>query len=155
MREVALRGHPAAPGAALGPAWTRVDSEDGPPGDADYEWVRVERGLALVVSNSTRWPSTGGPEGHDADADIVDSNRMMANDALLAAASPRLPGRLGATRDRRGCGTAIAALANPTTPRSPRAPHLRRSRGGLHELANGNGVAPLLLGAIILAEDLA
>ena len=50
MTEVAFRGHPAAPGAALGPAWTRVDSDDPAPGDADEECARVERGLALVVA---------------------------------------------------------------------------------------------------------
>ncbi|MDX6566616.1 MAG: hypothetical protein QOE10_2278, partial [Gaiellales bacterium] len=32
MSEVAFRGHPAAPGAALGPAWTRVDCDDSEPG---------------------------------------------------------------------------------------------------------------------------
>jgi phosphoenolpyruvate-protein phosphotransferase len=156
MSEVALRGHPAAPGAALGPAWTRVDSDDGPPGDADYEWARVERGLALVVAELDTLAARLRSEGHDADADIVDSNRMMANDpALLAAARTAVAGGGSARRAiAEAAAPHIAALANLDDPTlASRAADLRAIARRAGELANGNGVAPPA-GAIILAEDL-
>ena len=64
--------------------------------------ARVERGLALVVTELDALAARLRSEGHDADADIVESNRMMADDpALLAAARSAVAAwRVGAARDR-------------------------------------------------------
>ena len=156
MTEVAFRGHPAAPGAALGPAWTRVDCDDPAPGDIDEEWARVERGLALVVAELDTLATRLRSEGHDADADIVEANRMMADDpALVTAARAAVAG--GETARRAIADAAaphIAALANLDDPTlASRAADLRAIARRAGELANGDGVAPPA-GAIVLAEDL-
>jgi phosphoenolpyruvate-protein phosphotransferase len=156
MTEVAFRGHPAAPGAALGPAWTRVDCDDPAPGDTDEEWARVERGLALVVAELDTLATRLRSEGHDADADIVEANRMMADDpALVTAARAAVAG--GETARRAIADAAaphIAALANLDDPTlASRAADLRAIARRAGELANGDGVAPPA-GAIVLAEDL-
>jgi phosphoenolpyruvate-protein phosphotransferase len=156
MSEVAFRGHPAAPGAALGPAWTRVDADDPAPGDADHEWARVERGLALVVVELDSLAARLRSEGHDADADIVEANRMMADDPGLLTAARAAVAHGGTARRAIAEAAAphIAALANLDDPTlASRAADLRAVARRAGELANGNGVAPPT-GAIILAEDL-
>jgi phosphoenolpyruvate-protein phosphotransferase len=156
MTEVAFRGHPAAPGAALGPAWTRVDGDDPPPGDVDHECARVERGLALVVVELESLAARLRSEGHDADADIVEANRMMAADpGLVIAARAAVAG--GGTARRaitEAAAPHIAALANLDDPTlASRAADLRAIARRAGELANGDGVGPPA-GAIVLAEDL-
>jgi phosphoenolpyruvate-protein phosphotransferase len=156
MSEVAFRGHPAAPGAALGPAWTRVDCDDSEPGPVDDEWARVERGLALVVVELDALAARLRSEGHHADADIVDSNRMMADDPALLAAARAAVAEGGSARRAIAEAAAphIAALANLDDPTlASRAADLRAIARRAGELANGNGVSPPT-GAIILAEDL-
>ncbi|MDP9260061.1 MAG: PEP-utilizing enzyme [Actinomycetota bacterium] len=156
MTEVAFRGHPAAPGAALGPAWTRVDGDDPAPGDADQEWARVERGLALVVVELDTLAARLRSEGHDADADIVEANRMMADDpALVIAARAAIAGGETARRAiAEAAAPHIAALANLDDPTlASRAADLRAIARRAGELANGDGVAPPA-GSIVLAEDL-
>jgi multiphosphoryl transfer protein len=156
MSEVAFRGHPAAPGAALGPAWTRVDCDDSEPGAVDDEWARVERGLALVVDELDALAARLRAEGHHADADIVDSNRMMADDPALLAAARAAVAEGGSARRAIAEAAAphIAALANLDDPTlASRAADLRAIARRAGELANGDGVSPPT-GAIILAEDL-
>jgi phosphoenolpyruvate-protein phosphotransferase len=156
MSEVAFRGHPAAPGAALGPAWTRVDCDDSEPGAVHDEWARVERGLALVVVELDTLAARLRSEGHHADADIVDSNRMMADDPALRAAARAAVAEGGSARRAIADAAAphIAALANLDDPTlASRAADLRAIARRAGELANGNGVTPPT-GAIILADDL-
>jgi phosphoenolpyruvate-protein phosphotransferase len=156
MSEVTFRGHPAAPGAALGPAWTRVDSDDAVCGNVDDELARVERGLALVVEELDALAARLRSEGHHADADIVETNRMMADDpALLAGARSAVAGGGSARRAiAEAAAPHIAALANLDDPTlASRAADLRAIARRAGELANGNGVAPPA-GSIILAEDL-
>ena len=156
MSEVALRGHPGAPGAALGPAWTRADADDSVCGDVDHELARVERGLALVVTELDALAARLRSEGHDADADIVESNRMMADDpGLLAAARSAVAGGGSARRAiAEAAAPHIAALANLEDPTlAARAADLRAIARRAGELANGGGTSPPA-GSIILADDL-
>jgi phosphoenolpyruvate-protein phosphotransferase len=156
MTEVAFRGHPAAPGAALGPAWTRVDGDDPAPGAVDHERARVERGLALVVLELDALAARLRSEGHDADADIVEANRMMADDPALVVAARAAVAQGGTARRAIAEAAAphIAALANLDDPTlASRAADLRAIARRAGELANGDGLAPPA-GSIVLAEDL-
>jgi phosphoenolpyruvate-protein phosphotransferase len=157
VSEVTFRGHPGAPGAAIGPAWTRVDSEDAECGDVDQELERVERGLALVVDELEALAARLRSESHDADADIVEANRLMADDPALLAAARSAVAEGGSARRAIAEAAAphIAALANLDDPTlASRAADLRAIARRAGELANGNGGATPPAGSIILAEDL-
>ena len=88
MTPQVLRGTPASPGAAIGPAWTRPDAvENGGGRPPEEEAERARRGLALAAEELAELARTLTRNGHAGDAEIVEANRMMAEDSTLVEAA--------------------------------------------------------------------
>ena len=137
MTPQVVRGTPASPGAAIGPAWTR--SETVPPGAGgppEAEAERARRGLELAADElGALAAARSRGEGHAGDAEIVEANQLMAQDPTLveAAAERGAGGRDGARGDRaarssrtprrsRSSTTRCSRRARPTCTRSRAAP---------------------------------
>jgi multiphosphoryl transfer protein len=156
MNDLVLRGHPASPGAALGPAWTFAPTAEAPAGTPVQEAARVEAALRQVADELGALAARLTAEGHAADAEIVDTNRLMAaDDALVQAA-------LAGARAGEPAGRAIAAAAEPHVAAlaalddpalAARAADLRSIARRAAEVANGSRAEPPQ-GAVVLAEDL-
>jgi multiphosphoryl transfer protein len=156
MSESAFRGHPASSGVALGPAWSYAASELGAASTPAEERARVESGLRLAAEELGALAATLRNEGHAADADIVDTNRQMAEDAALVdaaleAAETGLSAAAAIAQAAEPHVQALAGLDDPTL--AARAADLRSIARRAGELASGATAEPPS-GAIVLAEDL-
>jgi phosphoenolpyruvate-protein phosphotransferase len=156
MSEFAFRGHPASSGVALGPAWSYASSEPGAAGTPEEERARVGSGLRLAAEELDALAATLRNEGHAADADIVDTNRQMAEDAALVdaaleAAETGLSAAAAIAQAAEPHVQALAGLDDPTL--AARAADLRSIARRAGELASGATAEPPS-GAIVLAEDL-
>jgi phosphoenolpyruvate-protein phosphotransferase len=156
MSEFAFRGHPASSGVALGPAWSYAAPEPGTAGTPEEERARVGSGLRLAAEELDALAATLRNEGHAADADIVDTNRQMAEDAALVdaaleAAETGLSAAAAIAQAAEPHVQALAGLDDPTL--AARAADLRSIARRAGELASGATAEPPS-GAIVLAEDL-
>ncbi|MFL6042962.1 MAG: phosphoenolpyruvate--protein phosphotransferase [Gaiellales bacterium] len=156
MSELTLRGHPASAGAALGRAWRHAGAPPAGVGSAEDECEAVARGLRLAAHELSELAAALRAGGHAADAEIVDTNRLMAEDAALFDAA------LAAAREGLGAPEAIGRAAEPHVEAlaglddpnlAARAADLRSIARRAGELARGGGSSPPE-GAIVLAEDL-
>jgi phosphoenolpyruvate-protein kinase (PTS system EI component) len=77
-----LRGHPASSGVAVGPAWLRAETKAAA-GTPAEERARVERGLRAVADELAQLAGRLRGEGRSADAEIVEANLLMSEDAAL------------------------------------------------------------------------
>lgn len=156
MTERTIRGHPASSGVAVGPAWSYAAAQPGPSGTPQEERTRVETGLRLAAEELSSLAATLRAEGHEADADIVETNRLMAEDsalveAALAATEDGLPAAAAIAKAAEPHVLALAGLDDPTL--AARAADLRSIARRAGELAAGvSGHPPA--GAIVLADDL-
>jgi phosphoenolpyruvate-protein kinase (PTS system EI component) len=154
VSEEALRGHPAAPGAALGPAWARPIVDGAAPAGDDAA-ADAGRGLELAAAELAALAAQLRARGHDADADIVEANVLMASDPDLAAAAraaaASLPAHLAIAAAAEPHIEALAGLSDPTL--AARADDLRAIARRAGELVNGATVEPPA-GSIVIAEDL-
>src|SRR5260221_6284319 len=118
MSESVFRGHPASAGVALGPAWSSAAPEPVATGSAEEERARVESGLRLAAEELGALAATLRTEGHQADADIVDTNRLMAGDAGLvdAAVEAAANGLAAAAAIAQAAEPHVQALAGPDEP---------------------------------------
>ncbi len=156
MSESAIRGHPASSGVAVGPAWSYAAAIPGAAGTPREERARVETGLRLAAEELSSLAATLRADGHEADADIVETNRLMAEDsALVDAALTATEGGLSAAAAIAKAAEphvqALAGLDDPTL--AARAADLRSIARRAGELACGVSARPPV-GAIVLAEDL-
>jgi phosphoenolpyruvate-protein phosphotransferase len=156
MNEHALRGHPASPGAALGRAWSPAPAASAPSGTPEEERDRVVAGLEGAAAELSTLAESLRREGHAADAEIVEANRLMAGDSALvsAAAGHALEGLAAADAIARAAEPhieALSALDDPTL--AARAADLRSIARRASEIATGAGEQPPP-GAVVLAEDL-
>ena len=145
MSALTLRGHPASPGAALGPAWTRnghVDVEGGTP---EEHAAQARRGLELAGRELGALAARLRADGHGADAEIVETNELMAADADLveaavAAALGGLTARAAIAAAAEPHAEALAQLEDPML--AARAADLRAIARRAGELAAGVEVEP-------------
>ena len=155
MTSTTLRGQPAAPGAALGPAWTRNGAVAVPTNGAGAE-EQVRRGLELAAAELAVTAAALRAGGHAADAEIVEANELMATDATLveeaaAAARSGLGVAAAIATAVEPHAAALAALADPML--AARAADLRAVARRAGELGTGVHVEPPE-GAILLADEL-
>ena len=156
MNEISLRGHPASSGVALGPAWSYAPPAPQAAGTPERERARVALGLSQAADELRALAATLRDEGHAADAEIVETNRLMAQDSgLIEAALAAAEGGLGAAAAIAEAAEphveALAGLDDPTL--AARAADLRSIARRAGELATGVSAQPPS-GAIVLAEDL-
>ncbi len=156
MSTRSLRGTPASPGAALGAAWTRPDATGEPGGTPQAEAKRARRGLELAAAELAELVGTLAAGGHEADADIVETNRLMAVDPVLveAAASQALAGAPAPAAIALAVephATALEALDDPLL--AARAADIRSIARRAGELSVGR-VADPPAGAILVADDI-
>jgi multiphosphoryl transfer protein len=156
MNDQVLRGHPAAPGAALGPAWTFAASAEAVAGTPDQEVERAEQALRQVADELGGLAERLTADGHAADAEIVETNRMMAADgalvqAAIAAARSGEPAARAILAAAEPHVTALQGLDDPTL--AARAADLRSIARRAAEVANGSRAEPPN-GAVVLADDL-
>ena len=147
MTEVALRGHPAAPGAALGPAWTaRRRRRSAPRGRRPTSGRASSAGSRSSSPSSTRSPRGCAPRDTRPTPTSSRRTRMMADDPALVDGGPRGCRRRrngAAARSRRPRRRTSRRWPISTTRRSPaRAADLRAIARRAGELANGDGAAP-------------
>ena len=146
-----MRGTPASPGAAIGPAWTRSETVPaagaGPP---EAEAQRARRGLELAADELGELARTLTREGHAGDAEIVEANQLMAQDPTLleAAVNEALAGATAPEAIARAIephAQALAAARRPAArrpggrPACDRAPGGRSQHGQLERAAAGRG----------------
>ncbi len=152
-----VRGTPASPGAAIGPAWTRSSAVDtggaGPPG---AEAERARRGLELAAEELGELARTLTREGHAGDAEIVEANQLMAQDPTLleAAAAEALAGAPAPQAIARAIephAQALAALDDPLLAARAADLHAIARRAG--ELSTGTSSEPPA-GSVVVADDL-
>jgi phosphoenolpyruvate-protein phosphotransferase len=151
-----LRGHPTAPGAAIGRAFRRSVVSASETGTPEQEAERVERGLDLVAAELGELEAALRGDGHAADADIVETNVLMASDpvlrdAALAAARAGAPAARAIAEAAEPHVRAVASLDDPNL--AARAADLRAIARRAGELATGQGATPPP-GAIVIADDL-
>jgi phosphoenolpyruvate-protein phosphotransferase len=156
VSELTIRGHPASPGAAVGGAWTQPHGEVAVAGTPDQECDRVRSGLDMVQSELADLAETLRADGHSADAEIVETNRMMAADsalvtAAIAAAEAGAPAAQAIAAAAEPHVLALAGLEDPTL--AARAADLRAIARRAGELADGGGAQPPA-GSVVVAEDL-
>jgi phosphoenolpyruvate-protein phosphotransferase len=156
MNEISLRGHPASSGVALGPAWSYAPPAPQAAGTRERERARVALGLSQAAEELRALAVTLRNEGHAADAEIVETNRLMAEDsglldAALAAAECGLGAAAAIAEAAEPHIQALAGLDDPTL--AARAADLRSIARRAGELATGVSAQPPS-GAIVLAEDL-
>jgi phosphoenolpyruvate-protein phosphotransferase len=152
-----VRGTPASPGAAIGPAWTRPETVaaggGGPPG---AEAQRARRGLELAAEELGELARTLTREGHAGDAEIVEANQLMAQDPTLLEAAEReaLAGAAAPEAIARAIephAKALAALDDPLLAARAADLHAIARRAG--DLSMGSSSEPPP-GAVVVAEDL-
>jgi phosphoenolpyruvate-protein phosphotransferase len=152
-----VRGTPASPGAAIGPAWTRPEAvagaETGPPA---VEADAARHGLELAAEELAELARTLTRTGHAGDAEIVETNRMMAQDPTLveAAAAAAFAGASAPDAIAEAIephARALAALDDPLLAARAADLHAIARRAG--ELSAGRSSAPPA-GAVVIADDL-
>jgi phosphoenolpyruvate-protein phosphotransferase len=152
-----VRGTPASPGAAIGPAWTRSESvESGHGGPPEAEAERARRGLELAAEELGSLAQTLRSEGHAGDAEIVEANQLMAQDPTLleAAAAEALagaPAQEAIARAIEPHAEALAGLDDPLL--AERAADLRAIARRAAELSVGASSEPPA-GSVVVADDL-
>jgi phosphoenolpyruvate-protein phosphotransferase len=152
-----LRGTPASPGAAIGPAWTRSDPvENGAGRPPEEEAERARRGLALAAEELAELARTLTQNGHAGDAEIVEANRMMAEDSTLvdAAVQEALNGATAAVAIALAVephAQALAGLDDPLLAERAADLHAIARRAG--DLSSGRSSEPPP-GAVVIADDL-
>jgi phosphoenolpyruvate-protein phosphotransferase len=156
MSELTLRGHPASSGAALGRAWRHGVATAETSGTVEEETAAVERGLRLAAEELSELAARLRADGHAGDAEIVETNCLMARDSALVDAALTAAGAGLAAPAAIAAGAepyvqALAGLEDPTL--AARAADLRSIARRAGELARGGGSLPPD-GAIVLAEDL-
>ena len=114
------------------------------------------RGLDRVQSELADLADTLRADGHSADAEIVETNRMMAADsalvtAAIAAAEAGAPAAEAIATAAEPHVLALAGLEDPTL--AARAADLRAIARRAGELAHGGGAEPPA-GSVVVAEDL-
>jgi multiphosphoryl transfer protein len=153
-----VRGTPASPGAAIGPAWTRIEADEGGTagGPPEAEAERARRGLELAAEELGALARTLTREGHAGDAEIVEANQLMAQDPTLleAAAGEALQGasaREAIARAIEPHAQALAGLDDPLL--AERAADLRAIARRAGDLSIGASSEPPE-GAVVVADDL-
>jgi phosphoenolpyruvate-protein phosphotransferase len=152
-----VRGTPASPGAAIGPAWTRSEAaEDGEGGPPTAEAERARRGLELAAEELAALAQTLRAEGHAGDAEIVEANQLMAEDPTLLEAAGRealagAPAREAITRAIEPHAEALAGLDDPLL--AERAADLRAIARRAGDLSIGASSEPPA-GSVVVAADL-
>ena len=150
-----LRGHPASSGVAVGPAWLRAETKAAA-GTPAEERARVERGLRAVADELAQLAGRLRGEGRSADAEIVEANLLMSEDAALVEAA------LAAADGGAAAAAAIAEAAEPHVRTlaalddpmlAARAADLRSIVRRAGELAAGLVQSPPP-GSIVVADDL-
>jgi phosphoenolpyruvate-protein phosphotransferase len=152
-----LRGTPASPGAAIGLAWTRpaaVENGGGRPPEEEAE--RARHGLALAAEELAELARTLARNGHTGDAEIVEANRMMAEDSTLveAAVQEALNGAPAAEAIALAVephAQALAQLDDPLLAERAADLHAIARRAG--DLSSGRLSEPPR-GAVVIADDL-
>jgi len=153
-----MRGTPASPGAAVGPAWTRsgdVGGEGGG-GPPDAEAAAARRGLALAAEELGHLADTLRDEGHGGDAEIVEANQLMAEDPTLleAAEQEALAGASAPDAIARAIEPHAQALADLDDPLlAARAADLHAIARRAGELSTGRSSEPPA-GVVVIADDL-
>ncbi len=157
MTAQVMRGTPASPGAAIGPAWTRSETVAaagaGPP---EAEAQRARRGLELAAEELGELARTLTREGHAGDAEIVEANQLMAQDPTLleAAANEALAGATAPEAIARAIephAQALAALEDPLLAARAADLHAIARRAG--DLSTGTSSEPPA-GSVVIADDL-
>ena len=157
MTAQVMRGTPASPGAAIGPAWTRSETVAaagaGPP---EAEAQRARRGLELAADELGELARTLTREGHAGDAEIVEANQLMAQDPTLleAAANEALAGATAPEAIARAIephAQALAALDDPLLAARAADLHAIARRAG--DLSTGTSSEPPA-GSVVIADDL-
>lgn len=157
MTPQVVRGTPASPGAAIGPAWTRsetVSAGGGGPPEAEAE--RARRGLELAADELGELARTLTREGHAGDAEIVEANQLMAQDPTLieAAANEALAGATAPEAIARAIEPHARALAQLDDPLlAARAADLHAIARRAGDLSTGSSSEPPP-GAVVVADDL-
>src|SRR5689334_9169230 len=150
-----LRGHPASSGVAVGPAWLRAETKAAA-GTPAEERARVERGLRAAADELAQLAGRLREEGRSADAEIVEANLLMSEDAALVEAA------LAAADGGAAAAVAIAEAAEPHVRTlaalddpmlAARAADLRSIVRRAGELAAGLVQSPPP-GSIVVADDL-
>jgi phosphoenolpyruvate-protein phosphotransferase len=152
-----VRGTPASPGAAIGPAWTRAETVPAAgPGPPEAEAERARRGLELAADELGELARTLTREGHAGDAEIVEANQLMAQDPTLVEAAVN-EALLGATapdaiaRAIEPHAQALAQLDDPLLAARAADLHAIARRAG--DLSTGSSSEPPP-GAVAIADDL-
>ena len=126
MTPQVMRGTPASPGAAVGPAWTR------PAAPLDRAAAARRRPRRRRPGAGSRSPPRSSAhladalrgEGHGGDAEIVEANQLMAQDPTLLEAGRRNEALAGAARsggDRTGDRAARPGAGRARRPAAGRA----------------------------------
>ena len=153
-----VRGTPASPGAAVGPAWTRPAdvAGGGGGGPPDAEAAAARRGLELAADELGRLAEALRGEGHGGDAEIVEANQLMAQEPTLREAAEH-EARAGASapqaiaRAIEPHAQALADLDDPLLAARAADLHAIARRAG--ELSTGRSSEPPA-GAVVVADDL-
>jgi multiphosphoryl transfer protein len=153
-----VRGTPASPGAAVGPAWTRSGDVGGVGGGGPpaAEAAAVRRGLELAADELGRLAEALRGEGHGGDAEIVEANQLMAQDPTLLEAAEReaLAGASAPEAIARAVEPHAQALADLDDPLlAARAADLHAIARRAGELGTGRTSEPPA-GAVVIADDL-
>jgi phosphocarrier protein FPr/phosphocarrier protein len=156
MSMLLVRGTPASPGAAIGPAWTRTTIEARPTGTPAEEIARVIDGLNRAAAELAGLVAALAADGHAADAEIVETNRMMATDQTLVDAAIReaqagLPAAEAIARAVEPHARALDSLDDPML--AARAADLRSVGRRAADLSLGVAEEPPP-GSIVVADDL-
>ncbi|HEX5249569.1 MAG TPA: putative PEP-binding protein [Gaiellales bacterium] len=153
-----VRGTPASPGAAVGPAWTRSGDVAGHGGGGapDTEAAAARRGLELAADELGHLAEALRGEGHGGDAEIVEANQLMAQDQTLLDAAEReaLAGASAPEAIARAIEPHAQALADLDDPLlAARAADLHAIARRAGELSTGRSSEPPA-GVVVIADDL-
>jgi len=152
-----VRGTPASPGAAIGPAWTRAETAPASgPGPPEAEAERARRGLELAADELGELARTLTREGHAGDAEIVEANQLMAQDPTLVEAAVKeallgAPAPEAIARAIEPHAQALAELDDPLLAARAADLHAIARRAG--DLSTGSSSEPPA-GAVVIADDL-
>ena len=157
MTRQVVRGTPASPGAAIGPAWTRseaVEADAGGPPETEAE--RARHGLELAAEELGGLAAALRAEGHAGDAEIVEANQLMAQDPTLLEAAARealdgAPAPEAIARAIEPHAQALAELEDPLL--AERAADLRAIARRAGDLSVGASSEPPE-GSVVVADDL-